>query len=101
MKITINQFICSDGSIEDVILYNTIKRYQEDLLRRVPHLNEFVLVIKLQDTYGYLPGNLRYSYQLDESEIHLKVTCAYRTTATVHLMNTELKNYLSNLLDSL
>ena len=87
------------GHQSDAKLFNTVKRFQEDLLRRLPELKEFKLAVVQQGgPTGYLLGNTRYSHLLNDDETHLVLTCFYRNLPPIDLLENELTGQLKALL---
>lgn len=99
MKITVTGFVASDSVQSNIILFNTIKRFEEDFIRRIPQLKEFGFIAEQQIcTVNYSTGNVQYNHVLNENETSLLLTCYYRVTPTIETMTRDLSAQLKSLL---
>jgi hypothetical protein len=94
MKIMISGLAPTD---QNNTLYNTIKRFEEDLLRRIPKLQTFSLVMEQR---GFGLGNIHCRHNLDDMENHLTLTFHYRQLPTIEAIIRELKDQLKSLLQA-
>lgn len=86
----------SDSDLK-AIIYNTVKRSQEDFLRRIPTLSDFTVTIKKAPESnirtGNFPVNAKHFLSEDETELTLQVD--YRSAAIpekiMDALNAELK----------
>jgi len=82
-----------------IVFYNTVKRYEEDLLRRIPCLQQCDILIMQARQIKYSPDNLWCFHKLAPDESTLKLNFYYRHTPTMdHLLKevtTQLKTLLS------
>lgn len=99
MKITVTGFAASDSEQSNILLFNTIKRFEEDFVRRMPHLKEFGFFAEQQiSSVNYSTGNVQYNHILNENETSLMLTCYYRLTPTIETMTRDLAAQLKLLL---
>ena len=76
MKITILPFEKKEENLDPVMLYNLIKRGEEDLKNANPSLTDFNLEIKIHPSfmkYNTSP-NAAYTLADDGSAVHLKIS---------------------------
>lgn len=76
MKITILPFEKKHVALDAIMLYNLIKRWEENLKSGNPLLKDFNLEIKLHPSYTKYNASPNASYTMEEdgSMVHLKVS---------------------------
>lgn len=85
-----------EGNLK-IVIYNTIKRSEEDFLRRIPSLIDFTVTVKkVPDSsisIGNFPINAKHSLSEDETTLALQI--GYRSLAVaekiVDALTSELK----------
>lgn len=65
------------------MLYNTIKRAQEDIVRRIPKLETFKLSLIQDDSFGMESGNVKGTHILTHDERVLILTLSYRSDVSI------------------
>ncbi len=100
MKITID-IPQPNGSQNDAQLFNTVKRFQEDLLKRFPQLAEVKLMVAQHSgplLYPY--GNTKFDHTLNDDKTRIDLKYRYRNQPSNDTLERELMTHLRLMLQS-
>jgi len=100
MKIDITGVTDQNGQSVKIMLYNIIKRFEEDLKNHIPKLQEFNLIIERQTSLlsrNYY-GNVQCIHTLCQEEKFLHLFLYYRSELSWETIERELVLQLKHLL---